>query len=488
MDQRLSQAIRTRASLRDLAQLEDNIRRQGQLTEDVRAALDERSGELARGVVAERTGLDLRNLSAAEEKIVRATAKYVGIKIRSGTNANRTLMQIRSHGLIGAAEAAVSRATTTLGFQTLTDEGLSELSYEQIVVDHPEEFSERAVWYARRTLGLPNASNRPPSHAEPRMSGQTPPGAPQTQANSDAEAPYWVFVCNPKKWAIDRFLQSRIDLGTWGVRPSDADRFAPGQLGIVRVGVDRRTEAERGGRPPLEPGIYAICEVESAMFPGTGEADAFWAADEAPKPGWPTVRIRYLKTFLTEPLTIVRLRNVAPELSPLLLNGLQASSFPIAPADFRKAAELLGASVDQLPAPDGPPPSTARAVAAMEKRYLQASPEVKERMSRFIERGPVGAWAKAATGHKCQLCAALGMQSIGFRKRDGEPYVEAHHVMPVSHGEVGSLALSNIMTVCANHHRQLHYGNVTVAIGDRQFEIDIDERHVTIDRLGKLAC
>lgn len=61
-------------------------------------------------------------------------------------------------------------------------------------------------------------------------------------------------------------------------------------------------------------------------------------------------------------------------------------------------------------------------------------------------------------------------------------------MIPVSHGEVGSLVLSNIMTVCANHHRQLHYREVTVAIGDRQFEIDIDGRHVTIDRLGKMAC
>jgi hypothetical protein len=220
MDERLQQAIRTRASLGDLAQLEDNIRSRDQLTQEVRAAIDDRSGELARDVVAERTGLSLSNLTAAEEKVVRATAKYVGIKIRSGTNANRTLTQIRNHGLLGAAEAAVSRATTTLGFQILTDAGLSELSYEQIVVEHPEEFSARAVWYARRALGLPNPTPRPPGQAAFGEPGQTKPGAPPIQARHVTDAPYWVFVCNPKKWAIDRFLDQRIGGGERGGAPS----------------------------------------------------------------------------------------------------------------------------------------------------------------------------------------------------------------------------------------------------------------------------
>jgi hypothetical protein len=49
-------------------------------------------------------------------------------------------------------------------------------------------------------------------------------------------APYWVFVSNPKKWAIDRFLDREIEHDSWGIRPSDRERFAPGQLGIIRVG------------------------------------------------------------------------------------------------------------------------------------------------------------------------------------------------------------------------------------------------------------
>ena len=66
------------------------------------------------------------------------------------------------------------------------------------------------------------------------------------------------------------------------------------------------------------------------------------------------------------------------------------------------------------------------------------------------------------------------MNPVGFQKRNGVPYVEAHHVMPVSRMQVGSLAASNIMTVCTNHHRQLHYGkDVSVEIGKTGFTVVI---------------
>ena len=68
----------------------------------------------------------------------------------------------------------------------------------------------------------------------------------------------------------------------------------------------------------------------------------------------------------------------------------------------------------------------------------------------------------------------MGVDVVGFVTRKRHPYVEAHHVMPVARGEVGSLALSNIMTVCANHHRQLHYGEVKVMIAPASFEVEID--------------
>lgn len=298
------------------------------------------------------------------------------------------------------------------------------------------------------------------------------------------EDPYWVFVCNPKKWAIDRFLDQRIEHDTWGIRPSDRDRFAPGQLGIIRVGVDRRTAEERNGKPPLEAGIYALCEVESEAFAGTGASDEFWALGKAREPGWPTVKIRYLRVYQSSPLTIERLKARHPNMSPLLLNGFQAASFPISAKDFRAVMALLGEEPDALPLPTEQADITSDKLAAMEEKYLHASPEVKERLSKTVERGPVGAMAKQATGFKCQLCEALGLNPVGFLKKNGEPYVEAHHVMPVSKKEIGSLAASNVMVLCANHHRQMHYGGIDVVVNMTTFDFFIEAKPLKIRRLG----
>ena len=56
--------------------------------------------------------------------------------------------------------------------------------------------------------------------------------------------------------------------------------------------------------------------------------------------------------------------------------------------------------------------------------------------------------------------------------------------MPVSTKEVGSLAASNVMTVCANHHRQLHYGEIDVTITEKTFEFVIATIPMSIPRLG----
>jgi hypothetical protein len=301
---------------------------------------------------------------------------------------------------------------------------------------------------------------------------------------ADGDTPYWVFVCNPRMWAIDRFLKRGIERDGWGVRQSDHHRFGPGQLGIVRVGVDRRTVAESQGRPRLEPGIYAICEVESGAFPGPGTKSEFSAPGRPSRPGWPTVQLHYLRNFLGAPLTIARLRVEAPQISPLLLNGFEASSFQIPADDFHMVMTLLGGGPTGLVSLVGRDDVSANELAELEKKYLNASPKTKERLSRLIERGKVGALVKKLMGFQCQLCAALGNNPLGFLKTTGEPYVEAHHVMPVSTMEVGSLSASNVMTVCANHHRQMHYGEVDVTIGPKAFEIAIDGRSLTIPRLS----
>jgi predicted restriction endonuclease len=87
---------------------------------------------------------------------------------------------------------------------------------------------------------------------------------------------------------------------------------------------------------------------------------------------------------------------------------------------------------------------------------------------------------KKATGYRCQLGEALGLPPHGFKKPNGVPYVEAHHVMPVSKLKIGSLSLSNILTLCANLHKQMHYRCVSVEIGEKVFEIVIEGQQITM--------
>lgn len=104
------------------------------------------------------------------------------------------------------------------------------------------------------------------------------------------------------------------------------------------------------------------------------------------------------------------------------------------------------------------------------KLTRNAAPIVKQRISRYVERGGVGTMVKAANGYRCQICVGLGLDWQAFLKPDGVPYVEAHHVMPVSTLGDDVLGPRNVITVCPNHHRELHLGRATSTdLGD-EFE------------------
>jgi hypothetical protein len=622
---RIFETIRKMETHQSLERLEANILRLGALTDDVEQALKDQYKLIGRALVAARTGLDLSNLSVPEEKIVLAVSEYVGLQKRNGKNSQRTLEQLKNRGLIGAAEVSVMKSKPTQGFEVLHDADKEELSYERIILDHPDYFTPRAIWYARNTLELGNSTEKPPAAADNPTQGRCelliswlsdrstqnegaipaftndeaasavgmddmqrfgrvqgniqsrvdfacyacglPPlgltaenpfpdawsqqerswafpisdmqkaakqriwktsdfdsirkktlelpagasgiwkqelaeneqsvrdwalgfgdlnafdGSVETKPTHTLSSPYWIFVCNPKKWAIDRFLEQKIEIDSWGVREADVPKIAQGQLGYIRVGVDRRTEIERDGRAKLDAGIYALVEVVSEPYEAAGADAEFWADGEKPVTGRPTVKIRYLQTFPDILVTIEDLRRRAPGISKLVLDGFQARSFPIPSEDFHAIAAQLNLgerNVDQRAVPKD---DLDVDVSELEKRYLNAAPEVKERTSRYIERGTVGETVKKANEYKCQICDALGKNPLGFRKPNGVAYVEAHHVMPVSKLQIGSLNASNIMTVCANHHRQLHYGGIVVQIEEKTFDLVIDQSQVRIPRL-----
>ena len=85
------------------------------------------------------------------------------------------------------------------------------------------------------------------------------------------------------------------------------------------------------------------------------------------------------------------------------------------------------------------------------------------------------------------LCEALGLPGIAFRKHDGTPYSEAHHVQPVAAMLDGSLGAHNIMVLCANHHREVHYGRFHVVSENAvAWDIQLGDDHFLIPRSSAL--
>ena len=76
----------------------------------------------------------------------------------------------------------------------------------------------------------------------------------------------------------------------------------------------------------------------------------------------------------------------------------------------------------------------------------------------FVRDPKVKAWVLKSANGICELCNS----AAPFLKQDGIPYLEVHHVLPLSEG--GSDRVSNTVAVCPNCHMRFHYGNDKIKI------------------------
>lgn len=93
---------------------------------------------------------------------------------------------------------------------------------------------------------------------------------------------------------------------------------------------------------------------------------------------------------------------------------------------------------------------------ALNYRYSNLKPDERTRsVQNLIDRGSAITRAlKAILGSRCQIC---GWE--GFTKRNGDDFIEAHHIDQLAEKRVGSLCTENIILVCPNCHSEIHYGN-----------------------------
>ncbi len=73
-------------------------------------------------------------------------------------------------------------------------------------------------------------------------------------------------------------------------------------------------------------------------------------------------------------------------------------------------------------------------------------------VSVFVRESAVVVAAKQRARGRCEYCG----QRAPFVDDKGSPYLEAHHVIPMS--ENGPDTIDNVVALCANCHRLMHYG------------------------------
>lgn len=78
---------------------------------------------------------------------------------------------------------------------------------------------------------------------------------------------------------------------------------------------------------------------------------------------------------------------------------------------------------------------------------------VRSSVVQYARDAAVVAYTLHTAGGECELCKT----EAPFRKFDGQPYLEVHHVRPLANG--GSDTLSNTVALCPNCHRELHHGS-----------------------------
>lgn len=111
-------------------------------------------------------------------------------------------------------------------------------------------------------------------------------------------------------------------------------------------------------------------------------------------------------------------------------------------------------------------------------QYAEAAPEKRNKtIQSYLDRGvSVTNALKSLLGAKCQVCGWAG-----FKKKSGESYIEAHHITQLSEAKKGSLCTDNVVLLCPNCHREMHYGHdFTVSESADYIEINLSNSNARI--------
>jgi hypothetical protein len=235
-----------------------------------------------------------------------------------------------------------------------------------------------------------------------------------------------------------------------------------------RVVVFLPGRAQNGGKE-FAAGVYGVALVTSVKRIATDRS---------------RVRLRPVLDLFDSPLPISVIQGDSTLRASRALHERQRGSVYelLSVIDFEKIWELALATLTTDVARQTA--ETESEVQRLERLYGEATPVRRTAVSKRIERGGFAEIVKKLANYECLVCKSMGEDPLGFMTLAGVPYVEAHHVYPVGELKVGALAPSNVITVCANHHRQIHHGPVELVSANRtRFSFRIDGQLVVVPRV-----
>jgi hypothetical protein len=105
---------------------------------------------------AEREGAS----TEAERDALRAVHAFEEVRSQEAgkrVRASRTRQGFQRNGILPTVESVVSRNKPTEGYASLVEAGMDDLTFEAVVLRHPEQFTAEAIEQAKRRIAERNA-------------------------------------------------------------------------------------------------------------------------------------------------------------------------------------------------------------------------------------------------------------------------------------------------------------------------------------------
>ena len=273
----------------------------------------------------------------------------------------------------------------------------------------------------------------------------------------------WIFQGNPDQFDIEGFLSEGEEV-EWAVRQKHyASTMKVGQIVFLWKAAGKRKE---------QSGIVAVSEIviEPREVDEDSSAKKFWRTGQPIGPQL-RVRLKLRQRFLRENILDAASLAESESLNDLPIFALRTSTnYPLKRSHYEALIQLTGGGGSQVPlsakelaelfASESDPEKLDQKVRRIKSlRELPRpdgaiNPLRTTRSVELIERNPVvKAWVLREANGVCQLCEQIGP----FTDSEGQPFLEVHHIKPLS--ENGEDSVSNAVALCPNCHRRCHYGS-----------------------------